>query len=176
MKIVAGLLLLVSINAQAATELPFHAPDSVIFLTKNTNNNQVHYGVELDEQCLPIGRSPVYAYWRMLEKGERETSKLMFWERPGYGVRQPQEMELGENSAKFEFFIRGVPEQKIRIETFAVKSDHCGARAFTLMNDREALFQRIDINVSGWANIHRVEIHGIDAQTLDPLTEVTLEE
>ena len=62
----------------AADELPVHELDSVIFLTKNTNKNQVHYGVHVDEYCRPLEDEPVYAYWRNLEEGPDDRSGLIF--------------------------------------------------------------------------------------------------
>ncbi len=147
-------------------------PDSVIFLTKNTNGNQVHYGVHVDERCRPAAKRPVYAYWRMLEKGPEERAGLMFWEQPGYGVKQPDEVSAEDSGGRFTFMIRGVPERRIRVETFLADKG-CRARAFTTMNGEDALFRRIDIEVSGWANVHRVEIHGLRPTDLLPVFEVT---
>ncbi len=118
------LALFLMIPALVAAGLPVQAPDSVVFLTKNTNRNQVHYGVKLDDDCMPAERKPVYAYWRMLEEGPDDRAKLMFWEQPGYGVKQETASE-----GQLTFIIRGVPEREIRLETFAT-SDGCGARAF----------------------------------------------
>ncbi len=162
--------------AIAADTLPVHSPESVIYLTKNTNHNQVHYGVTLDDQCRPAADDPVYAYWQMLEKGKDARAKLMFWEQPGYGVRQPDSINESAAGGNFEFFIRGVPEQKIRMESFTLPDGSCGARATTEIAGKESIIQRIDIYVSGWANIHKVEIFGIDPVTFHQVQEITFEE
>ena len=162
----ACLAVLVSSSVLAAS-LPMHEPDSVIYLTKNTNGNQVHYGVKLEEDCTPSGKKPVYAYWRMLEKGHSEQAGLMFWEQPGYGVKQSRNDE-----EELAFVIRGVPERSIRLETHA-REEGCAVRAYTMIDGVEALFQRIDIEVSGWANVHRVEIHGLNPVDGSPVSEVT---
>jgi len=145
--------------------------DSVVFLTKNTNANQVHYGVRVDESCRPVRRRPVQVYWRMLEKGPDETAGLMIWERPGYGVRQPRDIRHGTDSGSFDFVIRGVAKRKLTMETFAT-DDGCRARVTTVIAGQQAVFERIDIEVSGWANVHRVEIFGLDIASGDAVSEV----
>lgn len=158
--------------ATEAEELPVRPLDSVVFLTKNTNNNQVHYGVNVDRQCRPSEEDPVYAYWRMLEEGPDAQDELKFWEQPGYGVRQPEEVERNTDSGSLALVIRGVPDHKIRLETFT--SDRgCRARAITSISGEEAILLRIDIEVSGWATVHKVEIHGTSLSSGLEVSEVT---
>lgn len=169
-------LVMAALGALAAATASQASPtDSVIFLTKNTNSNQVHYAVQVDAQCRPEGRKPVYAYWRMLEKGPNVTESLRIWEQPGYGVRQPEHIERTDNAGEFEFFIRGVPDQPITLRTFT-GANGCEALATTLIDGQQAIFQRIDIEVSGWANVHRVEIFGAQVETGAPLREIKFEE
>ena len=165
------LLWVISMTSYAA-DLPQHPPDSVIYLTKNTNRNQVHYGVHVDESCRPKRKDPVYAYWRMLEKGPPKTAGLMFWEQPGYGVKQPKQVHRETDSGSLEFMIRGVPQRSLRLETFATDSG-CRARAYTRIGNQEALFERIEIEVSGWANVHKVEIYGRNERTGEVVSEIT---
>jgi hypothetical protein len=155
-----------------AGDLPDTSVDSVIYLSKNTNKNQVHYAVHVDESCRPAKAKPVRPYWRDLEIGQDATSKLMFWEQPGYGVRQPKEVNIHDNGGSFTFHVRGVPERKIRLETFMLRNQ-CRARATTTIADEDAVFQRIEIDVSGWANVHRVEIFGVSVSTGNPVREIT---
>ena len=49
-----GLYLLAA--AAGAAELPHQPLDSVVHLTKNTNGNQVHYGVRVDDKCRPLAK------------------------------------------------------------------------------------------------------------------------
>ena len=165
-------VLLILIGGMAsAGETTVRDTDSVIYLTKNTNRNQVHYGVNVDEHCRPLQQDPVYAYWRMLEKGPEETDKLMFWEQPGYGVRQPGAVTRDTDSGSLPLVIRGVPERSILLQTFTTPGG-CGARALTDIAGQKAQLVRIDIEVSGWANVHRVELHGILAKSGEPVSEV----
>ena len=75
-------------------------------------------------------------------------------------------------AAEFDLVIRGVPERTIGLQTFATDAG-CGARAFTRIDGVEAQLLRIDIEVSGWANVHKVEIHGIRAEDGQTVSEIT---
>ena len=99
--------------------------------------------------------------------------KLRFWEIPGYGVKQPQDVHHGEADGYFDFQIRGVPERLIRMETFQVDGQ-CRARALTDIVDGKAVLEYILITVSGWANVHQVEIFGISAGG-QPVNEITFQ-
>ncbi len=171
MKYVVFFLLFFSFNLCADEPVHF-STDSVIHLRKNTNNNQVHYEVRVDESCRPLKRKPVRAYWLMLEKGIDQTEKIRFWERPGYGVRQPRTVQWVEGGGNFEFRIRGVPERVITLETFST-TEGCRARATIMINGERALFEWIEIDVSGWANVHRVEIFGRSITSGEAVREIT---
>jgi Domain of unknown function (DUF4833) len=158
-------------STHAAAELQPRATDSVLSLTKNTNSNQVHYGVHVDEQCRPLKKMPAYAYWRMLEKGPDERAKIMFWEQPGYGVEQPDAVHQSTNAGQFLLMIRGLPERPIELHTMSSEGE-CGALGFTTIANQRAQIERIDIEVSGWANVHRIEIHGLSTRDGQPLSEV----
>jgi len=164
-------LVLLPAPVSAAEEVSFDT-ESVVFLTKNTNSNQVHYGVRVDQNCRPVKRKPLRVFWLMLEKGPAETAGLMFWERPGYGVRQPKQVHQDTDSGNFEFVIRGVPERALTMQTFTSAAG-CRARVTTRIADQEAVLQRIDIEVSGWANVHKVEIFGLSLIDGKPLNEIT---
>jgi hypothetical protein len=165
--LIVRLVLLLPMSA-AAQDYPV---DSVVHLRKNTNSNQVHYGVSVDGNCKPVAPRPMKAYWLMLEKGPQITEDLRLWEQPGYGVRQPEQLEQSETGGRFLFFIRGVPEKQIELETFAADTG-CRARAFTQINNERLVLERIEIEVSGWADVSKVEIFGIDADG-NPVSEIT---
>lgn len=173
-KFVAFLLYPLSLAA-IAQGMPLRPTDSVIYLTKNTNHNQVHYGVHVDEKCRPMEDEPAYAYWRMLEKGPGEQENLKFWEQPGYGVQQSGNIRLDNDSGSFSMVIRGVPKRTITLETVSTESG-CKARALTEIDNREAVLERVEIQVSGWANVHKVEIFGTDSRNGKAVSEVTHEE
>ena len=87
-----GLVALVGAVAVTAhaDERRFRANDirTLFAIAKNTNRNEVQYGVKLDDECQPVGNEPVYAYWRDFEKGPEVTDDLSAIERSLYGVRE----------------------------------------------------------------------------------------
>ena len=158
--------------ASAAAASNFAPVESVFHLTKNTNRNQVHYGVEVDSDCQPDGRKPLTPYWLMREQGDGITEKLRFWEQPGYGVRQPEAVNETETGHRFEFVIRGVPEKQLEMTVLA-EEGQCVAHAVTDIDGIPAVLNRIDIEVSGWANVHRVEIFGTAVDDGRAVSEIT---
>jgi len=168
----ALLLLSFLFLANAATASKFAPVKSVFHLTKNTNHNQVHYGVDVDSDCRPDDSKPLTPYWLMRERGDDITEKLRFWEQPGYGVRQPEAVNETENGHRFEFVIRGVPEKQLEM-TVRAENGQCVARAITDIDGIPAVLNRIDIEVSGWANVHRVEIFGTAIDDGRLVSEIT---
>ncbi len=170
-------LVLVLMSATTSTRLLAdslaHFPtDSVIHLRKNTNSNQVHYEVLVDDTCRPLRQKTMHPYWRMYEKGPNQRARIMFWEQPGYGVRQPKSVSWNDRGGSFDFRIRGVSERVLTMETFQTDQG-CRARAYAEINGEPALFEWIEIDVSGWANVHRVEMFGHSLATGEALREIT---
>lgn len=92
----AGLAVLASVPGVARGQARSRDVASVFFIEKSENRNQVHYGVHLDETCAPTGRSPVFAYWRMLERGPLATEPLLSLEQPAYGVASQRVLASGQ--------------------------------------------------------------------------------
>ena len=90
-------------------------------------------------------------------------------------MRQPKQVERSEQSGSLQLVIRGVPERIIKLDTFAT-DEGCAARAFTHINGNNAVLERIDINVSGWATVHKVEIFGVSASDGQIVSEITHQE
>jgi len=59
---------------------------SALFVSKSENKNQVHYGVRVDERCSFTSSSPVFPYWKMLERGPDATEPLLAREESAYGI------------------------------------------------------------------------------------------
>lgn len=97
---------------------------SVMFVSKSENKNQVHYGIHLDAACHPEGAAPVYAYWRMLEKGPNVTEPLLAREERGYGVGH---QDVQGDTVRVT--IRGLPHRPITIRVRREPSGACTATA-----------------------------------------------
>ena len=129
---------------------------SVLFVSKSENKNQVHYGVHLDDRCEFTSGAPVFAYWRMLERGPNATEPLLPREQRGYGIAK---QEVHGDTVRF--MLRALPARPITIYVSRTPDGTCTARAETtiagvvarLFNVHIALgFLRIDhLLLTGWA-------------------------
>src|SRR5579862_229788 len=59
---------------------------TLFVIGKNLDRNEVQYGIRLDKDCVPVGKEPLYAYWRQFEKGPNVTEDLNFLDRTVYGI------------------------------------------------------------------------------------------
>lgn len=129
---------------------------SVLFVSKSENKNQVHYGVHLDDHCAFSSGTPVFAYWRMLERGPNATEPLLPREQRGYGIAK---QEVAGDTVRVT--LRALPTRPITIHVSRAPDGTCTASAQTviagvlakLFNVHIALgFLRVDhLLLTGWA-------------------------
>jgi hypothetical protein len=125
----AGLAALASVPAVARGQGRSRDVSSVFFVAKSENRNQVHYGVHLDEACEPAGRDPVFAYWRMLERGPLATEPLLPLEVGAYGMRD-QHVARGEKGGQVSVTLRALTARTILIDS-RPQGDACVVTAST---------------------------------------------
>jgi hypothetical protein len=116
--LVAGLSSIAS-----AGPAPAEIPNALV-ITKSSNKNQVNYAVQVNEQCVPAGRSPVHPYWRMLERGSDATEPLVDSELRAFGVER-QSLAAGSVNV----VLRGMPSRAITIRTWRGPDGTCAASA-----------------------------------------------
>jgi Domain of unknown function (DUF4833) len=90
---------------------------SVFHVAKSENRNQVHYGIHLDESCAPVGGAPLFAYWRMLERGPAAIEPLLQREVGAYGVAEQRVLERGPDGGKTSVRLRALPARPIVIQS-----------------------------------------------------------
>jgi hypothetical protein len=95
---------------------------SVFFIAKSENKNQVHYGIHLDRACAPAGDAPVFAYWRMLERGPLATEPLIAQEQPAYGLSAQRVVKRREEGGSVLVTLNALPKRPIVIDSTAVDS------------------------------------------------------
>jgi hypothetical protein len=108
---------LVAPIARPAGSEPGRAVSSVFFVAKSENRNEVHYGIALDAACVPAGPAPVFAYWRMRERGPLATEPLLSREVPAYGVAAPQGVDTEERGGRVVFRLNALPRRPIAIDS-----------------------------------------------------------
>ncbi|KAF3890044.1 MULTISPECIES: DUF4833 domain-containing protein [Nostocales] len=57
--------------------------NSIFFISKSDNSNQVHYGIQTNPDCSLKTAKPVYPYWK-LQNGRLES--LLAIEVPAFGI------------------------------------------------------------------------------------------
>lgn len=88
-------------------------------ISKSENKNEVVYAVHLDESCAPAGDAPVFAFWRMNEKGPAIIEPLLDREQRAYGIAHQQVLARGTNGGSVDIVLRGIPSRHIVVKTQA---------------------------------------------------------
>ena len=101
----------------------------MFFVAKSENRNQVHYGISLDGSCAPRGEAPVFAYWRMLERGPLASEPLLAREVPAYGFAEQRVLVRDDRGGRVRITLESAtPKRPIVFET-ARRGDACVAMA-----------------------------------------------
>ncbi|MFO0675348.1 MAG: DUF4833 domain-containing protein [Polyangiaceae bacterium] len=143
---------------EAGTALPRRDLPSVFFVSKNENKNEVHYGLHLDAKCRPVGKAPLFAYWRMKEKGPAVTEPLLTRELAGYGLGA-QRVESREDASLVTFTVRALPERPILLEVKEIDGT-CSATPWIVIGEGTAHLANIHVNVSWPFGIGSVVLRG----------------
>jgi Domain of unknown function (DUF4833) len=115
---------------------------SVFYVSKSENKNQVHYAIRLDDRCAPTGASPMFAYWRMLERDARATEPLLDREQPAYGILEQRVLERTGDGGTVRVVLRALPSRPILVTSVA-SSEGCVVTATTQVGGTRALLTSI---------------------------------
>jgi hypothetical protein len=115
---------------------------AVFFIAKSENRNQVHYGVHLDAACAPAGPAPVFAYWRMLEKGPFATEPLLAHETRAYGVADQHVSVRAASGGRVSMTLHALPARSIEVAS-ARAGETCTASATTQIGGTPALLTSV---------------------------------
>ncbi len=115
----------------AAARADSSSPPRVLLLfsiSKSENKNQVQYAVNVNDRCQPLTASPVFAYWRMLEKGAGITEPLLAQELDAYGIASQAATRSAEGGA-VRLVLRAVRGRPIAVDVSRNSSGTCQAIA-----------------------------------------------
>jgi hypothetical protein len=104
-------------SARADSDEDTGRVDSVFFVAKSENRNQVHYGISVDRSCAPRGDAPVFAYWKMLERGPLAREPLLAREVSAYGVAEQQVLVRDDRGGRVRTTLHALPGRPIVFET-----------------------------------------------------------
>jgi hypothetical protein len=96
-----------------------HDFTALFSISKSENKNHVEYGIHLDDKCAPIGDAPVFAFWRMNEKGPGVIEPLLAREERAYGIGRQRVLARGSDGGKVEVVLRALPLRPILVDTNA---------------------------------------------------------
>jgi hypothetical protein len=134
---------------------------SVFLISKSENKNQVHYGIRLDEHCAPRGGAPVAAYWRMLERGAKETDELLGHEAPAYGIAQQRVTARGDSGGAVRLSLRALPGRAIDVTTWKGGDGKCAATATTAIAGTVAQLQRVHAQIKWPFGVDKLVVSGV---------------
>jgi glycosyltransferase 2 family protein len=131
-------------------------------ISKTENRNYVQFAERLDASCAPSGSAPIYAYWRMLERGPSVVEAVLPHEEPAYGVASQTVLERGEGRGLVRVVLRALPATPLLVESRRDARGACEASARTsiagvdarLFNVHAVLrwpFGIAHLLVSGWS-------------------------
>jgi hypothetical protein len=94
------------------------APGSVplFSISKSENKNRVEYALRVDEHCTPVGQTPIFAYWRMLENDPVRTEPLLAREVPAYGLMGQHVTARGAGGGQVRATLRALPSREILVD------------------------------------------------------------
>ena len=157
----SGLLLLAArLSAAPPVALPGAPVQSLFFIAKSQNKNQVHYAVVVDAACRPVGSHPVYGYWRELEVGPRAVSSLLDHEQRAYGLNEPRFVSRNKTGGQIRISLRGFPERPLIIDTFRQGSG-CAARTQTTIQKQPALLTWIYVDIGFLFSVNYAIVRGV---------------
>ena len=101
----------------------------VFSIAKSENKNQVQYVVRVDRHCLPLRPAPVFAYWRMLDKGPTQTAPLLSREVRAYGLASEGVVASDEGGGEVRAVLSALPGRPLTITTSRGSDGACRALA-----------------------------------------------
>ena len=132
---------------------------SLFSISKSENKNEVVYAIHLDAQCAPVGDAPVFAFWRMHEKGPNVIEPLLSREESAYGIGQ-QRVISRDNGGHVEITLRALASRPIEITT-KLGAGHCEAWSTLPIAGESAYLYNVyvklktlgveDLLLSGWS-------------------------
>jgi hypothetical protein len=155
-------LLAARLPVSAPPQLPLAAVHSIFRVEKSENRNQVHYGARIDDACRPLGTNPVYAYWRMRERGPTSAEALLSHEEAAYGVHPQQVVSRTSRGGAVRVQLRAWPERPLNIELFR-NAAGCAARALLDTARHTIVLQSIYIEIGFLFAIKSAMVRGVRA-------------
>jgi hypothetical protein len=106
-----------------------------------------------------VGGVPVFAYWRMLERGPLATEPLLRREVGAYGFVDQRVIERRTDGGSVTLRLRALPERPIAIRTSS-RDGACVADATTLIDGAPASLRRVFAQLRWPFGVDHLQISG----------------
>jgi hypothetical protein len=147
-----------------AVARPSAETTAVLFsISKSENKNFVQFVERLDASCVPIGQAPVFAYWRMLEKGTTATEPLLDREQPAYGIASQAVEPRGDGSAAVRMTLRALPHMPLLVESGRAADGTCTAWVRTPIDGVDAKLFNVHVVLRWPFGVARLLVTGWSA-------------
>jgi hypothetical protein len=140
-----------------------HDVATVFFISKSDDKNRVDFGIHLDGDCVPVGGSAVFSYWREFEHAPPvRLHGLSLLDKIPYGIdgqglvaRTPAGADYVVRLKKFD--------RPIGIATRKEADGTCTAKARAQIQGAVAEFVSVYAKLAGLFSVDYIDIHGKDA-------------
>ena len=147
-------------------------PDVSLFtISKSENKNEVQYAIHVDDHCAPAEGTPIWAYWRMLERGPTATEPLLSREQGAYGLASQSVSERTASGGRALLTLRAVPTRPVSIETFRGPSGECQARSTATIGGESAYLFNVYVKLRWPAGVSYLLLQGWSSDRTRILTE-----
>lgn len=161
LSVVVAALALGAVPSVAYADPTFGANDirTLFAIKKSENKNEVHYGIRLDANCVPVGDEPIYAYWRDYEKGPNVYNDLSIFEKSAYGIKGQWIKKRSSEESKVLMNLKATPDRGILV-TVSKKDGKCVAESLATINKEPALLEQVFVHVAGFLSVDWIELRG----------------
>lgn len=154
-------VLFVATAARAASAPSFGPNDvrTLFLIAKSDDRDEVHYGIHLDKDCLPVGAEPVFAYWQQIEQGPNVVEELNALDRTVYGIDRQNVAKRALDDSVVTMAINAASDRTV---TIGVRRQNgaCVAEPMGLISGTRAQLERIFVHIAGFLRVDWVEIRG----------------
>jgi hypothetical protein len=150
-------------SSAPATRVP---PALLFSIAKSENKNQVQYAVRVNEQCVPLPGTPVFAYWRMLELGPNRVAPLLPRELRAYGIRR----QTVDGQGNVRVVLNAVPSRAILVRSGRAPDGTCRASAQTTVAGSPAYLFNVYLKLK-WLGIDYILLRGWSLDRTHVVTE-----
>ncbi|MBX7190639.1 MAG: DUF4833 domain-containing protein [Sandaracinaceae bacterium] len=163
--------LLVAAVAHASPSFGVHDIATLFFIAKSDDHNRVDYGIHLDAQCRPVGRDPVFAYWRRFEPRQEPLGDLNLLDQTIYSVAHQEVRDDPADGSWIDLTLRALPSRPVQVHVRHVAA-RCVGAALTSIRGEEAILDHVFVQLGrAPGQIDHVLIRGEDRESGHPVSE-----